>query len=236
MMFHLEDEDGHPAGTGMDSWHRPVLTLLEPANAPIRAPRRRVPRTSSGGGLPESFSSLRPASLPAPSNIRPPRNQRTDSDPPSPRTSARSSPVIPKAPAPRKQQRRSVPVAQEDFDAFDEREAEILKLVAADTPSHRGAWKKDSKAWQLFVRRQGGNTSYPLIPEEGEEDDDPFSHSVLRIEEDTEDDDSESSDMHTGRTFTFHSLTTMHLILYQYPNGNHRPRQYQGRSRLESTP
>jgi len=46
-----------------------------------------------------------------------------------------------------------------------------LKLVAADTPSHRGAWKKDSRAWQLFVSRQGGKgQSESLIPEETEDD------------------------------------------------------------------
>lgn len=32
-------------------------------------------------------------------------------------------------------------------------EAEIMKLVAANTPSHRGAWKKDSPAWKTFIRR-----------------------------------------------------------------------------------
>jgi hypothetical protein len=60
----------------------------------------------------------------------------------------------------------------EDPEPLDPREAEILKLVAADTPSHRGAWKKDSKAWQLFVRRQGGkgHQSDGLIPEETEDD------------------------------------------------------------------
>jgi hypothetical protein len=49
---------------------------------------------------------------------------------------------------------------------LDEREAELRKLVAADTPSHRGAWNRDSKAWQMFIRRQGDRTSAPLIPEE----------------------------------------------------------------------
>lgn len=33
------------------------------------------------------------------------------------------------------------------------REAEILRLVNAGTPSHRSAWKKDSKAWQLFTNK-----------------------------------------------------------------------------------
>jgi hypothetical protein len=60
----------------------------------------------------------------------------------------------------------------EDLEPFDPREAEILKLVAADTPSHRGAWRKDSRAWQLFVRRQGDkdHQGTGLIPEETEDD------------------------------------------------------------------
>jgi hypothetical protein len=53
---------------------------------------------------------------------------------------------------------------------LDPREAEILKLVAANTPSHRGAWKKDSRAWQLFVSRQSGKgQNESLIPEETED-------------------------------------------------------------------
>jgi len=75
------------------------------------------------------------------------------------------------------------------------REAELLKLVAADTPSHRGAWKRDSKAWQLFIRRQDERTSVPLIPEEeGVEDDGPSSGHGLRDDEDTEVNESEPSD------------------------------------------
>ena len=36
----------------------------------------------------------------------------------------------------------------------DPREEELLRLVAASTPSHRSAWKKNSKAWQLFLSRR----------------------------------------------------------------------------------
>jgi hypothetical protein len=51
-------------------------------------------------------------------------------------------------------------------------DAEILRLVAANTPSHRGAWKKDSRAWQLFVRRNWdkGPQSGGQILEESEDD------------------------------------------------------------------
>jgi hypothetical protein len=213
MVFHLEDEDQDDLTT--ESSDRPVLRLLEPVNAPVRVHRKPVQKSSSGG-LPESFSSLRPASLPAPSTMLQPRHQ-TDSDP-TPRTLARTSPVISKTPTTKKQRHSPVTEVQ-DFDPFDEREAEILKLVAADTPSHRGAWKKDSRAWQLFVRRQGGSTSYPLIPEEGEEDDDPFSHSISRIEEDTEDDDSASSDVH-GKIL-LSPINPKFLQGFQNPDGTH---------------
>jgi hypothetical protein len=29
-----------------------------------------------------------------------------------------------------------------------------MKLVAADTPSHRGAWKKGGKAWERLITSQ----------------------------------------------------------------------------------
>ncbi|THG98215.1 hypothetical protein EW026_g3935 [Hermanssonia centrifuga] len=51
----------------------------------------------------------------------------------------------------------------------DPREAEILKLVAASTPSHRSAWKKNSAAWQTFVNRQKAlDNQRNSIPEEDE--------------------------------------------------------------------
>jgi hypothetical protein len=51
---------------------------------------------------------------------------------------------------------------------LDLHEAEILKLVAANMPSHRGAWKRDSKAWQTFVRRPD-TREQAHISEEGED-------------------------------------------------------------------
>jgi len=52
-----------------------------------------------------------------------------------------------------------------------EHDAELLRLVAADTPSHRGAWTPTSKAWQTFTRRHDSkeNLGRSQIPEEGEE-------------------------------------------------------------------
>jgi hypothetical protein len=75
----------------------------------------------------------------------------------------------------------------EDPGLLDPREAEILKLVAADTPSHRGAWRKDSKAWQLFVSRQDGKgQGAGLIPEETEDD------TLGKFKDDESDGDSDS--------------------------------------------
>lgn len=56
--------------------------------------------------------------------------------------------------------------------AVNSRDVEILKLVAANTPSHRGAWKPNSKAWQTFVRRQDNrdHSENRYIAEEGEEE------------------------------------------------------------------
>ena len=54
---------------------------------------------------------------------------------------------------------------------MSEHDAELLRLVAADTPSHRGAWTPNSRAWQTFTRRQDSkdNLGSNRISEEGEE-------------------------------------------------------------------
>lgn len=54
----------------------------------------------------------------------------------------------------------------EEEEVTDAREAEILRLVAASMPSHRSAWKKDSRAWRTFVNRQKSQDT--SIPEEDE--------------------------------------------------------------------
>ncbi|KAI0353458.1 hypothetical protein OH77DRAFT_1427132 [Trametes cingulata] len=123
------------------------------------SPRQPHSRSSSNSGLPPMFSSLRPASLPAPSAMRPPMRQ-----PPSPiesseRTRAlRESLLSTEANSSRPDVVDSPieirPERSDDERDADPREAEILRLVAASTPSHRSAWKKNSKAWQLFLSRR----------------------------------------------------------------------------------
>jgi len=114
-------------------------------------------------GLPESFRVLRPTSLPFPSHVNPPKG-RSSVDP------SRRAPLLPARNTQRKP--RTTPPVEEDINSLEGLDVEILKLVAASTPSHRGAWKKDSKAWQLFVRRKDGRPDYSgIIPEEIEDGD-----------------------------------------------------------------
>ncbi|KAJ7887479.1 hypothetical protein B0H14DRAFT_3082019 [Mycena olivaceomarginata] len=121
MMFDLEPE-GKGRGES-EAAEGAIITLLDQPAKPHRTsqPRRtsaRKPPTDSTG-LPQSFSALRPASLPVPSNIPPPRREEE---------------------------------AEEEVDEeLDSRDQEIRKLVAADTPSHRGRWKKDSVEWNRLV-------------------------------------------------------------------------------------
>jgi hypothetical protein len=192
-MFELEDESserGVPASN-------PILPLNEAPVAPSRPRRTRGART----GLPSSFSSLRPASLPAPSAVRPPRAFDTESAL-HPKRSTQS-----RKKSPHRDVKQANPqLVEEDSDTIDPREAEILKLVAADTPSHRGAWKKDSKAWQLFVRRQGGKgrQSGALIPEEDEDD----TAVLTRFKEDNDTDGESDSDVQNGRPHNLEFLAT----------------------------
>ena len=47
----------------------------------------------------------------------------------------------------------------------------LFRPVAANTPSHRGAWTPNSRAWQTFTRRQVSKevATRDRIPEEGED-------------------------------------------------------------------
>lgn len=158
MIFDYEDEGGERAATGE------ALAFNEPAHLPSRPTRTRptVP------GLPASLSSLRPSSLPAPSTA--PRPQRMASNP----GIEAIEPIkgiddLSKGPA-KQISSENDEVTSDDPEPLDIHEAEIRKLVAADTPSHRGAWKKGSKAWKTFIRRQDGKgRDSGLIPEENED-------------------------------------------------------------------
>jgi hypothetical protein len=139
MMFELEPE-GKGRGES-EAAEGAIITLLDQPAKPHRTsqPRRtsaRKPPTDSTG-LPQSFSALRPASLPVPSNIAPPR--RGPSPPADPVESI-------------SEEDDAEEEAEEEVDEeLDSRDQEIRKLVAADTPSHRGRWKKDSVEWNRLV-------------------------------------------------------------------------------------
>lgn len=65
----------------------------------------------------------------------------------------------------------SSPVQQgPSLQTTSEHDAELLRLVAANIPSHRGAWAPNSRAWRTFTRRQDSKELVGgRIPEEGEE-------------------------------------------------------------------
>ncbi|KIP07675.1 hypothetical protein PHLGIDRAFT_127453 [Phlebiopsis gigantea 11061_1 CR5-6] len=141
-----------------------------PVQEPIRLARRPNRfRHSSGSGLPTSLSSLRPASLPAPSAMR--RVVAIDSIDDRARAQNVRDAVLaslPEADSKRRDVDEDVREFSEEADdePTDVRETEILRLVAASMPSHRSAWKKDGAAWRTFVNRQKAQTR--TIPEEDE--------------------------------------------------------------------
>ncbi|KAI0314803.1 hypothetical protein OF83DRAFT_1135193 [Amylostereum chailletii] len=129
-IFDLDDEiDGARAPEALSP--ELMLPLNEPPtpHVPLRSSRLR-----SVGSLPESLSLLRPASLPAPSALHKPQ----------------IATEIPIASHPRESTSNGSVAEAEVLSPLEE---EISKLVAAGTPSHRHAWKKDSKSWELFSGR-----------------------------------------------------------------------------------
>ncbi|KIM46487.1 hypothetical protein M413DRAFT_441575 [Hebeloma cylindrosporum] len=153
MIFALEDLDGVETETQQGS----LPFIDQPLTRPTKARRPRPPTN----GAHEAFSSLRPASLPSPSHMRPMRSQ--------PGVDSSSQGMIlnlPKASGSPNILPRTLPTST----PLTENDAALLKLVAADTPSHRGAWTPESRAWQMFTRRQDSkeNVVHSNIPENSE--------------------------------------------------------------------
>ncbi|KAI0327749.1 hypothetical protein GY45DRAFT_1327182 [Cubamyces sp. BRFM 1775] len=160
-IFDMDNETDQASDTRIE-----VPAEQPKASTPTSAERSRIAhrnphrRTSSNSGLPPMLSSLRPASLPAPSAMRPVMRQ-----PPSPVTesserprSLRESLMAAGANSSRSEAaERPIEIRpqqqqpEDEGEPADPREAEFLRLVAASTPSHRSAWKKNSKAWQMFL-------------------------------------------------------------------------------------
>lgn len=182
MIFDLEDDASDRAS--LDTGSSPLYQLQEHVQAPERPARKRTNQSS----LSQSFSNLRPTSLPVPSNMRTPVPQaEIDSIPqllrPAPGASSLHN---------RPTRRRSMEHLTDKEDEYDDREAAIRQLVAADIPSHRGAWKKNSKAWKTFSRRQDGkpNSRYGgLIPEETEDGADMDENDIIGLPSDESDED-----------------------------------------------
>jgi hypothetical protein len=162
MVFALEDlESEKDAGDPSDIQYHALPLLDQAVSRPLRA-RKIRPQNNI-----DTFSSLRPSSLPNPSHIRPMRGQaHVDSSShvmlPRSKVSTTLTPGDSLSP----------PVQHESsLQATSEHDAELLRLVAANTPSHRGAWTPNSRAWQTFTRRQDSKEAVgrSRIPEEGEE-------------------------------------------------------------------
>ena len=149
MIFDYEDEGGERAAT------RQALSFNDPVHLPSKPPRTR-PIISV---LPASLSSLRPSSLPSPSLAL--RRQEAVSN--------AEIDVMEPVNNLLNHSTNQVNTGNDEATSDDEdiHDAEIRKLVAADTPSHRGAWKKDSKAWKTFIRRQSrkGRTGGLILEE-----------------------------------------------------------------------
>ncbi|TFY83692.1 hypothetical protein EWM64_g322 [Hericium alpestre] len=154
-IFDLDDTAAEQSEADAELLAKMTLPIAEPH---ISARPRQ--RSTSGSNLPQSFLSLRPASLPAPSHLRRPSTP----EPPPPSTNGRSEQANGHGNA----------VNGQPQEPLSPREEELMKLVAADVPSHRGTWKRDSKAWQQFVNRKGAKDQFsgptPLF-DEAEQDD-----------------------------------------------------------------
>ncbi|KAL5508263.1 hypothetical protein ACEPAH_5882 [Sanghuangporus vaninii] len=143
----------------------------KPAERPQRSGRRQ--RDLKDAGLPQSFAALRPSSLPAPSHIRPPVRSRTRSD-----DSKTKQLDVPQASG--SSQAKDIK-RQSEGDLTEEvlspEQKDFLKLVAAETPSHRGFWKPGSDSWKIFDRNRGRFSSERQSrPTEDDDVEDPLSN------------------------------------------------------------
>lgn len=138
----------------VDTSTLPLNQSTTPTQDLVRARRPSRHTLVNTSGLPSSLSTLRPASLPLPSTmpVRPPK----PSEPIDERSRAQSVRETLLSAFMEGDAKRLITdeIREEPEEEVTEREAEILKLVAASTPSHRSAWKKNSGAWQTFVNRQ----------------------------------------------------------------------------------
>lgn len=164
MMFPLEDlNEGEGSAQPANPSQNTLPLLDQQTSRP--ASRARNARLHNNAAQ-EAFSSLRPSSLPSPSHIRPMRS------PPGVDSFSQSMILnLPRAGHSNHRSENQQPASSPSHRPVTENEAAILKLLAADTPSHRGAWTPESKAWQTFTRRQDSkeDVEHSNIPEEDDE-------------------------------------------------------------------
>ncbi|GBE80038.1 Cleft lip and palate transmembrane protein [Sparassis crispa] len=159
VIFDMEGEGGERKDTGPVLDPSSPLSPKSPTPDSPRAPKRPPRARKSNDFGPVSFAALRPASLPTYSTVPPPPRLREEPAPAAtPRPQAMRESLLVPPDGSRQVNGNHDVIANGKEDSDDEenfglQEAEILRLVAASTPSHRGAWKKNSKAWQLFVNR-----------------------------------------------------------------------------------
>ncbi|KZT72533.1 hypothetical protein DAEQUDRAFT_722686 [Daedalea quercina L-15889] len=216
-IFDMEDED-NPEQASLPPSPTAFINGKSTTTPPPQVtspPRRRRPHLQDSYGLPSSLSSLRPSSLPNVQNTRPPITRRTESD--RPRDSQSAKDVSGKG---EERHTNGDNVGDDEPLSPDSREAHILSLVAASVPSHRSAWKKDSRAWQVFVERRGRRSMDlgPVSIEEEEESDSTVQHDTARLGrhmDEFSDDDGELFNGHTmsrdDRNLTAHNTVASSL-------------------------
>ncbi|KAH9045377.1 hypothetical protein EDB85DRAFT_1906300 [Lactarius pseudohatsudake] len=138
-IFDLEDDDSDAspriAPDGL------ILPLREPVDNPTRPSRQ--PRVSSNPALPQSLQMLRPASLPATVALR--ASDTPQSKPSSLRNEGSSF--------------TTEETIVDNDENLSQRDKELARLVNVVTPSHRNAWKKDSRSWRLFFSGNAEDTA-----------------------------------------------------------------------------
>lgn len=161
MIFELEDMDGE---RGPQNRQAPSLPFLEqPA---ISRPARPSVSKSKMKGLPESFASLRPSSLPNPSHIRPVR---------SPPGVDSSNPVILSPLRPLMSPLRRGNKVNGTKSPTKENAGARAPVVSSE---HQGSWSSDGQTWHAFSR---GHT-VTSIKEENENDNAETTPSAPQVE------------------------------------------------------
>ncbi|KAI9448005.1 hypothetical protein H4582DRAFT_1897722, partial [Lactarius indigo] len=144
-IFDLEDDDSDASPrTAPDGL---ILPLREPVDNLPRPSRQ--PRASSNLALPQSLQMLRPASLPATVALR-----ASDTPQPKPSSLGSEGPLF-----------ATEESIVDDDENLSQRDKELARLVNVITPSHRNAWKKDSRSWRLFFGAGNAEDTVPGSPD-----------------------------------------------------------------------